>query len=74
VRSIERWGFQPSEAASGEMRRISVLAAAGALGLCFLGGFFLGAWLWTSTRDTRGIVPFRLQKKSAQSCSLRAMN
>jgi hypothetical protein len=38
------------------MRRVSVLAAAGALGLCFVSGFFLAAWLWTSTGDTRPLA------------------
>jgi hypothetical protein len=34
------------------MRRVSLLAAVGALALCFLSGFFLAAWFWTGTRDT----------------------
>lgn len=33
------------------MRRVSVLAAIGALALCFIFGFFLAGILWTSTRD-----------------------
>lgn len=32
------------------MRRVSLLAAVGALALCFFSGFFLAAWFWTSTR------------------------
>jgi hypothetical protein len=37
--------------ASGEIRRVSVLAAVGALALAFILGFFLAGILWTSTRD-----------------------
>jgi hypothetical protein len=34
------------------MRRVSGLAAVGALALCFIIGFFLAGWLCTSTRQT----------------------
>jgi hypothetical protein len=37
--------------ASSEIRRVPVLAAVGALALCFILGFFVAGILWTSTRD-----------------------